>query len=149
MSKQPSIAVLIPCQNKALTLAEVVRGFAAALPHAAIYVYVNNSTDATAEAARAAGAEVRAEQRPGKGSIVRRRFADIEADWYLMVDGDATYEATAAPRLLQHAIANHLEMVNAERGRRAARRTGAATASAIACSRDWWAASSANRRATC
>lgn len=115
MSETTSVAVLVPCYNEALTVAEVVRGFRAALPGATIYVYDNNSTDGTAEVARAAGAEVRTETRPGKGNVVRRMFADIEADWYVMVDGDATYDASAAPRLLAHAIANRLDMVNVAR----------------------------------
>jgi glycosyltransferase involved in cell wall biosynthesis len=93
----------------------VIEGFRAALPNATIYVYDNNSTDGTADIARAAGAEVRFESQPGKGSVVRRMFADIEADWYVMVDGDATYDATAAPRLLAHAIDGRYDMVNAAR----------------------------------
>ncbi len=112
---QPRIAVLVPCHNEALTVAEVVRGFRAALPEAAIHVYDNNSRDGTDEAARAAGAHVSYESRPGKGNVVRRMFADIEADWYVMVDGDATYDATAARRLVDHAIANRLDMVNVAR----------------------------------
>lgn len=113
--RPPRVAVLVPCHNEAATVAEVVRGFRAALPDAAIYVYDNNSTDGTAEIARAAGAEVRFEPIPGKGSVVRRMFADIEADWYVMVDGDATYDAGAAPRLLAFARDNHLDMVNCAR----------------------------------
>ena len=111
----PKLAVLIPCHNEALTVATVIEGFRAALPDATIYVYDNNSTDGTADVARAAGAEVRFESRPGKGSVVRRMFADIEADWYIMVDGDATYDASAAPRLLAHAIEGHYDLVNAAR----------------------------------
>ncbi len=109
------IAVLIPCHDEALTVAEVVRGFRAALPEAAIHVCDNNSRDGTDAAARGAGALVSYETRPGKGSVVRRMFADIEADWYVMVDGDATYDATAARRLLDHAIAHRLDMVNVAR----------------------------------
>ena len=109
------IAVLIPCHNEALTVAAVVEGFRAALPEAEIHVYDNNSTDGTADVARAAGALVSREARPGKGSVVRRMFADIEADWYVMVDGDATYDASAARRLVEHAIANRLDMVNVAR----------------------------------
>ncbi|MCW8084935.1 glycosyltransferase family 2 protein [Sabulicella glaciei] len=111
----PRIAVLVPCHNEALTVAEVVRGFRAALPGAVIYVYDNNSTDGTAEVARAARAEVRFESRPGKGSVVRRMFADIEADWYVMVDGDATYDASAAPLLIAAAAEGRFDMVNAAR----------------------------------
>jgi glycosyltransferase involved in cell wall biosynthesis len=111
----PRIAVLVPCHNEELTIAAVVKGFRAALPDAAIYVFDNNCTDRTAEVARAAGAEVRFERIPGKGSVVRRMFADIDADWYIMVDGDATYDASAAPRLLQTAIEGGYDMVNAAR----------------------------------
>jgi glycosyltransferase involved in cell wall biosynthesis len=111
----PRIAVLVPCHNEALTVAEVVRDFRAALPDATIYVYDNNSSDGTAEVARAAGAEVRFERIPGKGSVVRRMFSDIEADWYVMVDGDATYDASAAPRLVATAIEGGYDMVNAAR----------------------------------
>lgn len=111
----PRIAVLVPCYNEALTIAEVVQGFQAALPDAAIHVFDNNSTDGTAEVARAAGAEVHFEAQPGKGSVVRRMFADIEADWYVMVDGDATYDASAAPRLVETAIAGRYDMVNVAR----------------------------------
>jgi glycosyltransferase involved in cell wall biosynthesis len=119
------IAVLVPCHNEALTVAEVVRGFRAVLPDAAIYVYDNNSTDGTAEAARAAGAEVRFEPQPGKGSVVRRMFADIDADWYVMVDGDATYDPGAAPCLVATAAAGTHDLVNvarAEAGEKAYRR---------------------------
>jgi glycosyltransferase involved in cell wall biosynthesis len=115
MTQGPRIAVLVPCHNEALTVAAVVEGFRAALPDATIYVYDNNSKDGTADIARAAGAEVRFESQPGKGSVVRRMFADIEADWYVMVDGDATYDASAAPRLLAHAIEGRYDMVNAAR----------------------------------
>ncbi|MCX8133884.1 MAG: glycosyltransferase family 2 protein [Roseococcus sp.] len=111
----PRIAVLVPCRNEALTIRAVVEGFRAALPEAIVYVYDNNSTDGTAEAAREAGAVVRFESRPGKGSVVRRMFADIEADWYIMVDGDATYDASAAPRLLAHARSGPFDMVNVAR----------------------------------
>ena len=121
---QPRIAVLVPCYNEALTVAAVVSGFRAALPDATIFVYDNNSTDGTAEVARAAGAQVRFEAMPGKGNVVRRMFADIDADWYIMVDGDATYDATAAPRLVETAIEGGYDMVNvarAETGQKAYR----------------------------
>lgn len=114
-SPAPRVAVLVPCYNEALTIAAVVEGFRAALPGAVIHVFDNNSTDGTAEVARAAGADVRFERIPGKGSVVRRMFADIEADWYIMVDGDATYDASAAPRLLATAIEGGYDMVNAAR----------------------------------
>jgi glycosyltransferase involved in cell wall biosynthesis len=111
----PRIAVLVPCHNEALTVAEVVNGFRAALPAATIFVYDNNSSDGTAEVARSAGAQVRFESQPGKGSVVRRMFADIDADWYVMVDGDATYDPTAAPRLIATAASGGYDMVNVAR----------------------------------
>lgn len=111
----PRIAVLVPCHNEALTIRAVVEGFRAALPDATIYVYDNNCSDGTADVAREAGAVVRFESVPGKGSVVRRMFADIEADWYVMVDGDATYDASAAPALLAHAQAGPFDMVNVAR----------------------------------
>jgi glycosyltransferase involved in cell wall biosynthesis len=90
-ARQPSIAVLIPCYNEALTVANVVTGFRAALPEATIYVYDNNSTDGTAEIARKAGAVVRRENRQGKGYVIQSMFRDIDADYYVMADGDGTY----------------------------------------------------------
>lgn len=105
------IAVLVPCYNEEVAVAEVVAGFRAALPSAAIYVYDNNSKDDTAAVARAAGAVVRREPRQGKGHVVRRMFADVEADIYLLVDGDATYDAPSAPRLIADLIENHRDMV--------------------------------------
>lgn len=105
------IAVLVPCYNEQAAVAEVISGFRAALPTAAIFVYDNNSIDRTAEVARAAGAIVRMETRQGKGHVVRRMFADVEADIYLLVDGDATYDAPSAPRLVSDLIENHRDMV--------------------------------------
>ena len=90
--------MLIPCFNEETAIAKVVADFRAALPEATIYVYDNNSTDRTLEVARAAGAVVRRETHQGKGNVVRRMFADIEADVYVLVDGDATYDACSAPR---------------------------------------------------
>ena len=92
-----NIAVLVPCYNEEAAIAKVVRDFRAALPGAVIYVYDNNSRDQTAARAREAGAVVRTEARQGKGNVVRRMFADIEADIYVLVDGDDTYDAGAAP----------------------------------------------------
>lgn len=105
------IAVLIPCYNEETTVAEVVRGFGDALPGAEIYVYDNGSTDGTARAARAAGAIVRRETQPGKGNVVRRMFADIEADVYVMVDGDNTYDPRCAPEMVRELVRDDLDMV--------------------------------------
>ncbi|MEA3060400.1 MAG: hypothetical protein QOJ94_181 [Sphingomonadales bacterium] len=111
LKSQPRIAVLLPCFNEAAAVARTVAAFRAALPDAAIYVYDNNSTDRTAEAAAAAGAIVRAERMQGKGNVVRRMFADVEADIYVMADGDATYDAAAAPELVRRLLAERLDMV--------------------------------------
>jgi len=116
MSDSPSfagqrIAVLVPCYNEERTIADVVAGFRAALPMAEIYVYDNNSRDRTMEVARAAGAIVRSESLQGKGNVVRRMFADIEADAYVMVDGDNTYHAPSAPMLVAKLLDERLDMV--------------------------------------
>ena len=105
------VAVLIPCYNEELAIAKVVRDFAAALPQAAVYVYDNNSRDRTVEVARAAGAIVRGEPLQGKGNVVRRMFADIDADVYVMVDGDATYHAASAPKMIAKLVEDNLDMV--------------------------------------
>jgi glycosyltransferase involved in cell wall biosynthesis len=105
------IAVLIPCFNEALTVASVVTSFRVALPAATIYVYDNRSTDGTAACAREAGAVVRHESWPGKGNVVRRMFADVDADVYLMADGDGTYDASLAPVMIARLIADHADMV--------------------------------------
>jgi hypothetical protein len=110
-----SIAVLIPCHNEVVTIGRVVSGFRAALPEAAIYVYDNNSTDGTVDAAGAAGAIVRTEPLQGKGNVVRRMFADIDADIYVLVDGDDTYDAKAAPSLIETMTRGHLDLVNGRR----------------------------------
>jgi glycosyltransferase involved in cell wall biosynthesis len=109
------IAVLIPCYNEAVAIPSVVAGFRAALPEAAIYVYDNNSKDGTAEAARAAGAVVRREPLQGKGQVIRRMFADVDADAYVLVDGDATYDATSAPAMVRLLLDDRLDMVNGAR----------------------------------
>lgn len=109
------IAVLIPCYNEAVTVAEVVSGFRSALPEAAIHVYDNNSTDGTAEKAVAAGAIVRHEPRQGKGNVVRRMFADIDADIYVLVDGDGTYDASGAAELVRKLADENLDMLVAAR----------------------------------
>jgi glycosyltransferase involved in cell wall biosynthesis len=105
------IAVLVPCFNEAAAIDKVVRDFRAALPTATVYVYDNNSTDDTAEVARRAGAVVRRERRRGKGNVVRRMFQDIEADAYVMVDGDDTYDAAVAGALVDRLVAERLDMV--------------------------------------
>jgi glycosyltransferase involved in cell wall biosynthesis len=109
------IAVLIPCHNEAAAIATVVADFRRYLPSAQIYVYDNASTDDTVRVARASGAIVRAEPLRGKGNVVRRMFADVEADIYVMVDGDGTYDAAAAPQLLEHLEGHGLDMVNCAR----------------------------------
>ena len=110
-SIQPRIAVLLPCYNEAATIAATVAGFRAALPHAAIYVYDNNSRDRTRELAAQAGAIVRTERQQGKGHVVRRMFADVEADIYVMADGDLTYDPKAAPAMADLLLAEQLDMV--------------------------------------
>lgn len=112
------IAVLIPCFNEETAIAKVVADFRACLPQAAIYVYDNNSTDRTAEVARAAGAKVRFEKRQGKGNVVRRMFADVDADIYVLVDGDATYDAPSAPALVSELIDKSCDMVVGARSQR-------------------------------
>ena len=107
----PRIAVLLPCYNEAAAIAQTIEDFRAALPEAAIYVYDNNSSDATGEIAAAAGAIVRSERMQGKGNVVRRMFADVDADIYVMADGDATYEAAAAPALVSKLLDENLGMV--------------------------------------
>lgn len=105
------VAVLVPCFNEEAAVASVVASFRKALPAADIYVYDNNSKDRTAQVAREAGAEVRRERRQGKGHVVRRMFADIDADIYVLVDGDATYDAPSAPRMIEKLVNEHLDMV--------------------------------------
>lgn len=109
------LAVLIPCFNEETAIARVVTDFRAELPEATIYVYDNNSTDRTLEVARAAGALVRRETHQGKGNVVRRMFADVEADIYVLVDGDATYDAASARALIARLIEDRLDMVVAAR----------------------------------
>lgn len=114
-NQQPRIAVLIPCYNEAQSIGTVVADFRKALPDAVIYVYDNNSTDDTAHVAAAAGAEVRKEPRQGKGNVVRRMFREIDADCYLMVDGDGTYPAAAAATLIQPVLDHEADMVIGDR----------------------------------
>lgn len=107
----PRIAVLLPCYNEEAAIAATVAGFAGALPGATIYVYDNNSRDGTMRVAAAAGAVVRTERMQGKGHVVRRMFADVDADIYVMADGDATYDAAAAPALVRRLVEERLDMV--------------------------------------
>ena len=107
----PRIAVILPCYDEEAAIGQTVRDFRTALPDAVIYVYDNNSRDATVAQAEAAGAIVRSERMQGKGHVVRRMFADIDADIYIMADGDATYEAAAAPEMVAQLIADQLDMV--------------------------------------
>ncbi len=109
------IAVLIPCYNEAASIESVVQDFRRALPQAAIYVYDNNSTDDTSERAQAQGAVVRRERLQGKGNVIRRMFADIEAEAYVLVDGDATYDASDAPSMVEMLLSERLDMVNGAR----------------------------------
>ena len=111
----PRVAVLVPCFNEEAAIAKVVADFRAALPVATVYVYDNNSTDRTAEVARSAGAVVRREARQGKGNVVRRMFADVDADVYVLVDGDATYDAPSARAMIDRLLDERLDMVVAAR----------------------------------
>jgi glycosyltransferase involved in cell wall biosynthesis len=124
------IAVLVPCFNEEAAVGIVVADFRKALPSAEIFVYDNNSSDRTAAVARDAGAQVRSERRQGKGHVVRRMFADVDADIYVLVDGDATYDAASAPRMIEALLSDHLDMVvghridQAEAAYRPGHRTG-------------------------
>jgi glycosyltransferase involved in cell wall biosynthesis len=111
----PDIAVLVPCHNEQTTIAKVVADFSAALPGCTVFVYDNASTDATSAEAKSAGAVVRYEPLAGKGNVVRRMFADVEADIYVLVDGDDTYDADSAPGLVDRLIRDSLDLVNGSR----------------------------------
>ena len=111
MTAEPRIAVLLPCYNEAATIAATVAGFRAALPTATVYVYDNNSRDETRAIAAAAGAIVRAERQQGKGHVVRRMFADVDADVYVMADGDLTYDPASAQAMVDLLLADQLDMV--------------------------------------
>jgi len=108
---KPRIAVLLPCYNEEAAIGQTVAAFRAALPDATIYVYDNNSRDRTVEVARAAGAVVRTERMQGKGHVVRRMFADVDADVFVMADGDATYDADAVPAMVGRLVDEQLDMV--------------------------------------
>ena len=105
------IAAIVPCYNEEVAIGTVVRDLKAAVPGIEVYVYDNNSSDRTSEVAREAGAIVRFEPRKGKGNVVRRAFADVEADVYLMIDGDDTYDATAAPEMIDLLVRENLDHV--------------------------------------
>ena len=105
------IAILVPCYNEEQSIAQVVADFRAALPHAAVFVYDNNSRDHTVEVAQQAGAFVRRETHQGKGHVVRRMFSDVEADIYVLVDGDATYDAPSVRRMIDCLLQDRLDMV--------------------------------------
>jgi glycosyltransferase involved in cell wall biosynthesis len=111
MASSMRIAVLVPCFNEEAAVATVIADFRKALPSADIFVYDNNSSDRTVAIAREAGAVVRNERRQGKGHVVRRMFADVDADVYVLVDGDATYDAASAPQLIETLLAGRLDMV--------------------------------------
>jgi hypothetical protein len=111
----PQIAILVPCYNEEATIAAVARDFRAALPAATVYVYDNNSSDRTVARAAEAGAVVRSEPRQGKGNVVRRMFADIDADIYVLVDGDDTYDAGAAPRMVALMLSEGADLITARR----------------------------------
>jgi len=125
--EEPRVAVLIPCYNEALTVGRVIDDFRKALPGCVVYVYDNRSTDGTGDVARASGAVVRHEPRPGKGGVVRRMFAEIDADIYVVTDGDATYDAARAPEMVAALVDDDLDLVTGIRddeGRDAAYRHG-------------------------
>ena len=107
----PRIAVLVPCYNEEVAIASTVAGFREALPDAVVYVYDNNSRDRTMELAHRAGAIVRREPLQGKGNVVRRMFSDVEADVYVMTDGDATYDPAAAQKMIDLLVEENLDMV--------------------------------------
>jgi glycosyltransferase involved in cell wall biosynthesis len=117
---EPRVAVVLPCYNEEAAIGETIAGFRAALPGATIYVYDNNSSDRTVEIARAGGAVVRTERQQGKGNVVRRMFADVDADMYVMADGDLTYDPKAAPKMLAMLVDEQLDMVVGTRQHEAA-----------------------------
>ena len=120
MPAQPRVAVILPCYNEEAAIADTVAGFRAALPDAVVYVYDNNSKDRTVELARGAGAIVRTERQQGKGHVVRRMFADVDADIYVMADGDLTYDPKAAPAMCELLASEQLDMVVGTRQHEAA-----------------------------
>ncbi len=127
----PRIAVILPCYNEAGAIVRTVGDFRRALPSAEIYVFDNNSTDGSRELAAGAGAIVRRVAQQGKGHVVRRMFADVDADIYIMADGDATYEAAAAPKMVAAMLEDNLDMVVGARRSEIEEPIGAGIASAI------------------
>jgi glycosyltransferase involved in cell wall biosynthesis len=115
MTDPARIAVILPCYNEEVAIGKTVRDFRAALPQAQVYVYDNNSKDRTAAVAREAGAIVRTELRQGKGNVMRRMFADVEADIYVLADGDDTYDAAQAPELVAKLVDEELDLVTGRR----------------------------------
>jgi glycosyltransferase involved in cell wall biosynthesis len=115
VSIAPRTAVIIPCYNEATAIGKVVRDFRLALPEAQVFVYDNNSSDDTVEVASAAGAAVYRELMQGKGHVVRRMFSDVQADVYVLVDGDDTYDAAAAPAMVARLLAERLDVINGRR----------------------------------
>jgi glycosyltransferase involved in cell wall biosynthesis len=115
LTSSVQIAVLVPCYNEEATIAAVVKDFFAALPHCLVFVYDNNSSDKTVAKAVAAGAIVRYERMQGKGNVLRRMLADVEADVYVVVDGDATYDASACPAMIERLLSENLDMINGMR----------------------------------
>jgi glycosyltransferase involved in cell wall biosynthesis len=120
MKSMPQIAVLVPCLNEEATIGKVITDFHTALPDALIFVYDNGSTDRTVQFAKQGGAIVRSEPLKGKGNVMRRMFADIDADIYVLVDGDDTYDAASGPALIQRLMTDHLDMVNGAREEKSA-----------------------------
>lgn len=112
---QPVVAVVVPCHNEESTIGQVIAGFRSVIPSCVVYVADNNSTDRTSEMARASGATVISEPRPGKGFAVRRLLADADADCFIMVDGDNTYDPGAAPEMVMKVLRDHVDMVNGAR----------------------------------
>ncbi|MBL8581483.1 MAG: glycosyltransferase, partial [Rhizobiaceae bacterium] len=117
LAQQFKIAVLLPCYNEALTIGDTVAAFRSVLPGAEVYVYDNNSKDATCDVAKDAGAIVQRERRQGKGNVVRRMFADVDADIYVMADGDNTYDAPSVVMLIEKLLSENLDMVVGSRAK--------------------------------
>ena len=142
------VAVVVPCFNEEAAIAKVVVDFRTALPEATVYIYDNNSTDSTREVAGAAAAVVRRELRQGKGNVVRRMFADVDADIYVLVDGDATYDAQSARAMIALLVEHRLDMVVGRASSRSRRRFAPAIEPATGCSPPFSPRSSTRRSPT-